>query len=135
MGMTHGKTETYPRLATPLCDVTLEQVLPVVETIVTVQRDYGDRQNRKHARMKYVVEERGIAWFRNEVEQRLGYTLQRAQRRPCYDIHDHLGWHQQGNGQWFVGLHVENGRVKDTATIRMRQACMPLSNNSTPAFA
>ncbi len=120
MGMTHGKTETYPRLATPLCDVTLEQVLLVVETIVTVQRDYGDRQNRKHARMKYVVEERGIAWFRNEVEQRLGYTLQHPGPTPVYDVQDHLGWHQQGNGQWFVGLHVENGRVKDTATTRMR---------------
>src|SRR5205085_6874647 len=64
MGMTHGKTETFPRLGTPLCDATVEEVLPVVETIVTVQRDYGDRQNRKHARMKYVVEYRGIAWFR-----------------------------------------------------------------------
>src|SRR5207248_7784733 len=71
MGMTHGKKETYPRLGTPLCDVEVEQVLQVVETIVTVQRDYGDRTNRKHARMKYVVEERGVAWFRDEVEQRL----------------------------------------------------------------
>ena len=120
MGMTHGKTETYPRLATPLCDVTVAQVLPVVETIVTVQRDFGDRQNRKHARMKYVVEERGVSWFRNEVEQRLGYTLHDPSPIPVHDAHDHLGWHQQGDGRWFVGLHIENGRVKDTATIRMR---------------
>jgi len=120
MGMTHGKKETFPRLATPLCDVTVEEVLPVVETIVTVQRDYGDRQNRKHARMKYVVEERGIAWFRAEVEQRLGHTLQDPRPVILHDVEDHLGWHRQGDGRWFLGLHVENGRIKDTPTLRMK---------------
>jgi sulfite reductase (ferredoxin) len=120
MGMTHGKKETYPRLATPLCFAGVDEVLSVVETIVTVQRDYGDRQNRKHARMKYVVEERGIAWFRAEVEQRLGYRLPDPRPVVLHDVEDHLGWHQQGDGRWFVGLHVENGRVKDTATIRLR---------------
>lgn len=120
MGMTHGKKETYPRLATPLCFVNAAEVFSVVETIVTVQRDYGDRQNRKHARMKYVVEERGIDWFRAEVEQRLGYRL--ADPRPVvlHDVEDHLGWHQQSDGRWFVGLHVENGRIKDSAAIRLR---------------
>ncbi len=120
MGMTHGKKETFPRLGTPLCDVTVEEALPVVETIVTVQRDYGDRQNRKHARMKYVVEERGIAWFRAEVEQRLGHTLQDPRPVIIHDVEDHLGWHRQGDGRWFLGLHVENGRIKDTPTLRMR---------------
>jgi sulfite reductase (ferredoxin) len=120
MGMTHGKKETHPRLATPLCDVTPNEVLRVVETIVTVQRDYGDRQNRKHARMKYVVEERGIAWFRAEVEQRLGYTLRDASPLTPSAVDDHLGWHRQGDGRWFLGLHVENGRIKDTATTRMK---------------
>ena len=95
MGTTHGKTETYPRLATPLADITTDQVLPVVETIVTVQRDYGDRKNRKHARMKYVVEERGIAWFRAEVEHRLGYTLSDPSEIVFQDVDHHLGWHQQ----------------------------------------
>ncbi|MBE3557950.1 MAG: NADPH-dependent assimilatory sulfite reductase hemoprotein subunit [Ktedonobacteraceae bacterium] len=120
MGMTHGKKETFPRLATPLCTITPEQVLPVVETIVTVQRDYGDRQNRKHARMKYVVEERGIEWFRHEVEQRLGYRLSDPQPVVLHDVEDHLGWHRQEDGRWFLGLHVENGRVKDSENVRMR---------------
>lgn len=120
MGMTHGKSETYPRLATPLCDVTPEEVLSVVETVLTVQRDYGDRQNRKHARMKYVVEERGIAWFREQVEQRLGYTLTNPSPVHMHDVQDHLGWHLQGDGRWFVGLHVENGRIKDTEKLRLR---------------
>jgi sulfite reductase (ferredoxin) len=120
MGMTHGKTETYPRLATPLADVTIEQTLPVVETILTVQRDYGDRANRKHARMKYVVQERGIEWFRSEVESRLGYPLQNPGPVDFPDVDDHLGWHQQADGRWFLGLHVVNGRVKDTEQARMK---------------
>jgi len=120
MGMTHGKTTTYPRLATPLCYVKVDEVLPVVETIVTIQRDYGDRQNRKHARMKYVVEERGIAWFRAELEQRLGHSVQDPRQLTWHDSEDHLGWHPQGDGRWFLGLFVENGRIKDDNVIRMR---------------
>jgi len=120
MGMTHGKTETYPRLATPLCYATVDEVLAVVETIVTIQRDYGDRQNRKHARMKYVVEERGIAWFRAELEQRLGHSVQDPRPLTWHDVEDHLGWHAQGDGRWFLGLFVENGRIKDSSTMCMR---------------
>ncbi len=120
MGMTHGKSETFPRLATPLCYATVDEVLSVVETIVTIQRDYGDRQNRKHARMKYVVEERGIAWFRAELERRLGYSVQDPRELSWHDVEDHLGWHAQGDGRWFLGLYVENGRIKDDATIRLR---------------
>src|SRR5260370_6856323 len=76
MGMTHGKTTTYPRLATPLCYATAGEILPVVETIVTIQRDYGDRQNRNHARMKHVVEKRGISWFPPALNPSLVHTLQ-----------------------------------------------------------
>jgi len=120
MGMTHGKAATFPRLATPLCYATADEVLQMVETIVTIQRDYGDRQNRKHARMKYVVEERGIAWFRTELERRLGHSLQDPRALTWHDAQDHLGWHAQGDGRWFLGLFVENGRVIDDDTARMR---------------
>jgi sulfite reductase (ferredoxin) len=120
MGMTHGKTETYAHLALPLCAVTAEEVVEVVETIVTIQRDYGDRQNRKHARMKYVVAERGIAWFRAELERRLGRSMQEPRALAWRDVEDHLGWHEQGDGRWFLGLYVENGRVRDTESQRLR---------------
>ncbi|GHO44895.1 NADPH-dependent assimilatory sulfite reductase hemoprotein subunit [Ktedonospora formicarum] len=120
MGMTHGKSETYPRLAEPLCDVTPDEALNVVETIMTVQRDYGDRTNRKHARMKYVVEERGIDWFRQQVEERLGYQLQAASPVHIHAAEDHLGWHQQANGNWFLGLHVQNGRIHDKEGLRLK---------------
>jgi sulfite reductase (ferredoxin) len=122
MGMTHGKTETFPRLATSLCFAAVDEVLPVVETIVTIQRDYGDRQNRKHARMKYVVQERGIAWFRAELERRLGHSVKDPRALTWHNVEDHLGWHLQGDGRWFLGLHVENGRIKDDMTRQMRTA-------------
>jgi len=122
MGMTHGKAETFPRLGTPLCFATVDEVLPVVETIVTIQRDYGDRQNRKHARMKYVVEERGIAWFRAELERRLDHSVQDPHALSWHNVEDHLGWHRQGDGRWFLGLYVENGRIKDDMTGHMRTA-------------
>ncbi len=120
MGMTHGKAETHPLLAQALCDVTVDEVIAVIETIVTVQRDYGDRKNRKHARMKYVIEERGIPWFRAEVEQRLGRTLQDPSPVVVQDVEDHLGWHKQADGRWFLGLFIENGRIKDTASQQIR---------------
>src|SRR5258708_7966662 len=120
MGSTHGKTETYPRLASPLCFAPADEVLPIVETILTVQRDHGDRKNRKHARMKYVVEEQGIAWFRTQVEQRLSYSLQDPTPQHILDVKDHLGWHCQEDGRWFLGLHVVNGRIKDSDTLKLR---------------
>jgi sulfite reductase (ferredoxin) len=120
MGMTHGKAETYPHLAQPLCYATTDEVVEVVETIVTIQRDYGDRQNRKHARMKYVVAERGVPWFRAELEHRLGRSVQEPRPLAWRDVEDHLGWHEQGDGRWFLGLYVENGRVKDVGSERLR---------------
>jgi len=134
MGMTHGKQETYPRLATPLCDISVEQALPVVEAIVTVQRDYGDRQNRKHARMKYVVEERGIDWFRAEVEQRLGYALRDPRPIVFHDVEDHLGWHRQGDGRWFLGLWIENGRVADSTSRSLRSGLRAVIEQFRPGI-
>lgn len=118
--MTHGKTETYPQLARPLCFVPADEVIEVVETIVTIQRDYGDRQNRKHARMKYLVAERGMAWFRTELEGRLGRSVQEPRALSWRAVEDHLGWHEQGDGRWFLGLSIENGRVRDTESQRLR---------------
>ncbi len=120
MGMTHGKPETHPLLAQPFCFVTPEAVLPVVETIVAIQRDYGDRTNRKHARMKYLVEERGIAWFRAEAEQRLGHALAAPHPITWDGAEDHLGWHKQGDGTWYLGLAITNGRIKDEGEQRLR---------------
>jgi sulfite reductase (ferredoxin) len=122
LGMTHGKAETYPRLATPLCFVNPDEAIAVVETIVTIQRDYGDRANRRHARMKYLVEERGIDWFREETARRLKRPLAAPRTVTWKTVDDHLGWHRQGNGRWYLGLYVENGRIKDEQEVQMRTA-------------
>jgi sulfite reductase (ferredoxin) len=120
MGRTYGKVETYPRASTPLADITVDQIFDVARTVITVQRDYCDRTNRKHARLKYLVEEEGVAWIRAEVESRLGYTLSNPSKVVIDDIDDHLGWHEQYDGNWFLGLNIVNGRVQDTETLRLK---------------
>lgn len=107
-------------------------LLPLVETIVTIQRDWGDRSDRKHARMKYLVEERGIPWFRAQLAQRLGWAP--AEPRPIQveGVDDHLGWHAQGDDRWFLGVHVENGRIKDRGGLRMKEAFRLLCERYRP---
>jgi sulfite reductase (ferredoxin) len=120
MGMTHGKTTTYPRVADPFCFAPPDQVVAIVETIIGIQRDFGDRQNRKHARMKYLVAERGVAWFWDEAERRLGFALGAPHPVRWRGVEDHLGWHKQADGRWFLGLLVANGRIHDTEQVRLR---------------
>jgi sulfite reductase (ferredoxin) len=120
LGMTHNKPNTYPRAASPLCFTGVDEVFEVVEAIVKVQRDNGDRADRRHARMKYLVAERGTAWFRAEVESRVGRAL--ADPRPIVweGVDDHLGWHEQTPQTSFLGVYVENGRIKDDGILRLR---------------
>jgi len=122
LGMTHGKKLTYPRLADPLGFATPEDVVPVAEAVLTVQRDYGDRRDRRHARLKYLLDDRGLDWFRVQVEQRLGRALPAPAPVGVSDVHDHLGWHDQGGGRSFYGLFVENGRILDTEDVQLRTA-------------
>ena len=122
MGTTHGKSTTYPRLATPFCYAPPEQAPAIVETIVTIQRDFGDRSDRRHARMKYLVEERGVGWFKEQAESRLGFALERPRPIAWGEWEDHLGWQQQLDGRWSFGLFVENGRIKDGEHGRLRTA-------------
>lgn len=120
MGMNHTKVDTFPRLGDLIGFITPEQVIPAVEAIVTVQRDYGNRSDRKHARMKYLLHEWGVARFRSEVEQRLGWAFQPAAAMAPLENELHHGWRPQGDGRWFLGLSVENGRIKDEGDLRLR---------------
>ncbi len=120
MGMNHTKADTFPRLGDPLAFVTPGQVLEVVESIVKVQRDYGNRSDRKYARMKYLIHNWGIDRFRAELESRLGYQLQPFAPMPPLQNELHVGWHDQGDGRWFLGISVENGRVADTEDRRLK---------------
>lgn len=121
-GQTHAKPETFPRLADPLGFVTPDEVIEVSRAVIAVQRDHGDRGNRKHARMKYLIADQGIEWFREQVEDRLGRSLTPSKPVEVTGIHDHLGWHDQGDGKRFRGVWVENGRIKDEASFKLRSA-------------
>jgi len=113
MGMTHGNEATYPRLAEVMGFCTVEQAVDVAEKVVTVQRDFGDRKERKHARLKYTIEDRGLDWFREEVEKRLGYKLEEARPFEFKDNGDRYGWIEDDNGNSHLTLFIQNGRVFD----------------------
>jgi sulfite reductase (ferredoxin) len=113
MGMTHKNDATYARLADEIGFITPAQVVETVTAIVTIHRDYGDRVDRKHARLKYVLADHGVEWFRQELETRLGWQLQAIRPMPAFAVDDHLGWNEQGGGKWYIGLPIENGRIID----------------------
>jgi len=119
-GMTHNKPETFPRLGDPLAFVPAAEIIDVVEQIVCVQRDHGDRSNRRHARLKYLIHDRGVDWFRREVEARLGRSLAPPLPMPPFRLELHLGWRRQSPGRWSLGLPVENGRIQDAGSTRLR---------------
>lgn len=113
MGMTHGDTATYPQVGQVIGFCTPEQMIDIAEKTVMIQRDYGDRSVRKHARFKYTIDDRGIDWFINELSDRLGWKLEEA--RPYHFNHngDRYGWVKGSNGKWHFTLFIQNGRVKD----------------------
>ncbi|MEK5061771.1 sulfite reductase subunit beta [Paenibacillus sp. FSL H7-0326] len=113
MGMSHGDTKTYPQVGKLIGFCTPEQMVDVAEKIVTIQRDYGDRAVRKHARFKYTVDDRGLDWLKNELTTRLGYALEPA--RPFHFDHngDRYGWVEGSNGKWHFTLFIQNGRIVD----------------------
>ena len=120
LGMSHTDPDTRPFLAKELGFVTRDQLARTVEGIVTVQRDFGNREERKFARMKWLVETRGIPWFRSELESRLGFKLMDWVPVGRFTLNDHLGWHAQGDGKFYFGLYIENGRIKDEGDLRLR---------------
>ena len=113
MGMTHGEPDTFPRTGDLIGFCTPDQVLAVAEQVVTVQRDWGDRSDRKHARLKYTIERHGLAAFVAELERRLGFALAPARTYAFTRSGDLSGWEEGADGRWHFGLFVENGRVAD----------------------
>jgi len=134
LGMSHGNTETYPRLADVLGFIAPEHVNKIGEAVLTTQRDYGDRTNRKHARLKYTIEDRGVDWFRAEVERRSGIAFQPARDVQFTTIADPIGWHQCVDGTWFYGLHILSGRIKDAEGWPMKTALREIATIHTGDF-
>ncbi|MBD1840804.1 sulfite reductase, ferredoxin dependent [Coleofasciculus sp. FACHB-64] len=122
LGRTHNKEETFPRMADPIGYVEKQDIYDLIKAIVATQRDYGDRTNRRHARMKYLIEDWGVEKFRAKVEEYFGKPLAAFKELPPFKYKDFLGWNEQGDGKLFLGIPIENGRVKDEGNFKLRTA-------------
>ncbi len=111
MGCSHAEPETFPRLADVIGFIEPDDLLAIAEAVVTIQRDHGDRSNRKHARFKYTIDDRGTDWFVAELEKRSGIVLQPPRKYAFQSNADRYGWHRMHNGQWQLTLFIENGRL------------------------
>jgi sulfite reductase (NADPH) hemoprotein beta-component len=114
MGVTHGDPATYPRLGEVIGFCRPERLLEVAEAVLKVQRDFGDRGNRRHARFKYTLDDRGTAWFKTELETRLGFPLEPARPFRFETTGDRLGWARDHRGAWHLTLGILSGRLRDT---------------------
>ena len=112
-GMTHNNAKTYPRLATPVAFVLPDDLLAAAAAVVKLHRDWGDRSNRRHARLKYVIAEHGEDWARARLGEYLGKDLEPARPLPRLSVPDHLGWHEQRDGKLYLGIPVASGRIAD----------------------
>jgi sulfite reductase (ferredoxin) len=118
LGRTHNKPETFVAVALPLAFVQPDEIVDLANAVIAVQRDYGNRTNRRHARLKYTIADRGLDWFRAEVQSRLPFRLQPPEPLSWQPVDDHLGWHEHGEGQLYVGIYIENGRIADVGDVR-----------------
>ncbi|MFD3257377.1 assimilatory sulfite reductase (NADPH) hemoprotein subunit [Paenibacillus lentus] len=134
MGMTHGDTKTYPQVSKVIGFCLPEQMIDVAEKTVTIQRDYGDRSVRKHARFKYTIDDRGVDWFVQELTDRLGWSLQEA--RPFHFEHngDRYGWVKGSNNKWHFTLFIQNGRVKDEEDYKLMTGLREIAKVHTGDF-
>ncbi|MGB5134799.1 MAG: NADPH-dependent assimilatory sulfite reductase hemoprotein subunit [Prochlorococcaceae cyanobacterium] len=122
MGRTHNKEETFARTADPLGYVAHEHVLDLVQAIVALQRDHGDRQQRRHARMKYLINDNGVDWFREQLRTSyFEHPIRTLRVEPRRRLEDYLGWHRQSPGLWFVGLPLLCGRLSGERKVGLRR--------------
>ena len=121
LGMTHNNPATFPRLADVLGFVEPDFLILVTHALVGIHRDFGDRTNRRHARLKYILAEKGAAWCRGELERRLRFKLPAARPFHFTQHGDRFGWHPQLGGRWFLGVHVESGRIQGQLKAALRE--------------
>ena len=134
MGMTHGDTSTYPRLGDLLGFVPVKDVPAVAEAVVTTQRDNGDRNNRKHARLKYTIDDNGIDWFRGEVARRAQVEFEPPRDFRFVGNGDVYGWQQDDSGAWHYGLFVQNGRIADFGARRLKSGLAAIARRHNAEF-
>lgn len=138
LGMTHNNARTYPRLATPIAFVGPDDLVRMVEAVIRLQRDHGDRSNRRRARLKYVVDDHGLAWVRETLTDYYGSPFEDA--RPMkLEVPDLLGWHEQGDGRLWLGVPVAAGRIVDGGPsqpvgARLRTALRVIGERFSPGY-
>jgi len=120
MGSTHGNEATFPRVADVIGFCTPEQVVDVAEKVVLVQRDFGDRTDRKHSRFKYTVDDKGPDWILAKLNEYLGYDLGPVRDFVFEDNGDRYGWVEDENGKSHLTLYISGGRVLDTPSYPLR---------------
>jgi len=135
MGMTHGETDTFPRTGDVMGFCTPDQAIDVAEKVMLVQRDWGNRELRKNARLKYTIERFGLDKFRAEVESRLGYKLGEARPFKFTSMGDPIGWYQGPDKKWHLGLFIENGRIRDFPERHLRTAIREIANAGGVTFS
>lgn len=134
LGFTFGRDDTYARLASTIGFCTPEQVLDVCFHTVAIQRDYGNRQDRKLSRFKYTIDRCGLDWFRQELNTRLGFALGKARAFAFETTGDRFGWRSTTDGLWHLGLRLEYGRVLDNDTHRLKSALRSIAEQNLCGF-
>jgi len=127
MGRSHNQVQTFPRLADVIGFLPADRAVDVAKAVLTIHRDFGDRANRKHARLKYIVAERGTEWIRDEVNRRTGFELEPARPYKFTTTGDLYGWHRAVDGKLFLTLFVETGRIKDVEGRAQKKAFRALA--------
>ncbi|HMN46758.1 MAG TPA: NADPH-dependent assimilatory sulfite reductase hemoprotein subunit [Povalibacter sp.] len=135
MGMTHKAPATFPRLSTLAGFCRAADIIEVAEHTMCIQRDFGDRRDRAHARFKYTIEDRGVDWFREELARRRGKRLEPARAFAFTSNGDRHGWHQGEDGRWHYTLFIRNGRVADTPQVRLMTALREVAARHAGVFA
>ena len=131
-GVTPSAKKTFPALARPMCFVTATQAVDVATAIVKVQRDFGNRSDRKVARLKYLIHQWGLDRFKQKVEDYYGAELPPPRPLHVRDYNDGMGWNAQGDGRWFYGLNIENGRIKDEGSYQLKTALREICTQLQP---
>jgi len=134
MGATHGDEQTHPRVGDVIGFCRVDDAVAVAEAVVTTQRDYGNRSNRRRARLKYTIEDRGLAWFAAEVNKRLERKLEPARAYAFTGNGDRMGWHASGDGLAHLTLFVENGRIADVGDWRLKSALKAVATAHDVSF-
>ncbi len=137
LGMTHNKPHTYPRIATPIAFIGPDDLLDGAKAVVKLHRDHSDRSDRKHARLKYAVDAMGLEVAKAELERHFGRPMAPPRPLPSFQIVDHIGWHEQGDGKWYLGITIESGRIEDRDGYRLATALRRLMRDvpTRPVFS